>query len=209
MENWTGNELFRPAVSGEQRLRARSPFALTNMASIRVKHKDANGKPIILDDAGSMLAPCSSSGEDLARGASEAVVRVVQRDHLGRSAAVGRRKEASAQVFIRKGSGEFIVNRVPFTEYFLSWEERMQFVVPFQVTDTLGAFDVWTLVQGGGKKGQAEAIRLGIARALQKFDPQYRKALKKNLLLRRDPRVVERQKPGQKGARKKFQWVKR
>ena len=80
---------------------------------------------------------------------------------------------------------------------------------PFLETETAGLYDVWCTVKGGGMSGQAGAVRLGVSRALQAFSPNFRVPLKRAGLLRRDPRRVERKKPGQKNARKKFQWVKR
>jgi len=122
---------------------------------------------------------------------------------------LGRRKAAVARVYLSEGSGKITVNKRELADYFP--EERMQYVVnqPFLVTENLGKYDVKVSLDGGGFKGQAEALRLGIARALCEVDAENRPALKKNGFLTRDPREVERKKPGQKKARKKFQFSKR
>ena len=133
----------------------------------------------------------------------------VEVDADGRSVAVGRRKSAVASVYVTPGSGAFEVNRKPVAEYFADPRHAIDVASPLKVTGTLGLYDVAAFVQGGGSTGQAGAVRLGVARALQRQNPDFRQALKKEGLLTRDARVVERKKPGQKKARKKFQWVKR
>lgn len=123
---------------------------------------------------------------------------------------LGRRKSAIARVYLGSGKGTITINNKPFDEYFK--EDTLQYIVkqPFELTNTLGSFDVTVNLQGGGLKGQAEALRLGIARALCEVDKeQYRPTLKAEGLLTRDPREVERKKPGQPGARKRFQFSKR
>jgi small subunit ribosomal protein S9 len=121
----------------------------------------------------------------------------------------GRRKSATARVYLRPGSGTFEVNRVPIDQYFKNETLRMIIRQPLQLTDTLGKFDVLVNVEGGGISGQAGAVRHGIARALVEFNAELRKKLKKAGLLTRDPRAKERKKYGQKGARKRFQFSKR
>jgi small subunit ribosomal protein S9 len=121
----------------------------------------------------------------------------------------GRRKNATARVYLRPGSGEFKINRSPIDNYFKNETLRMIIRQPLQLTDTLGKFDVVVTVDGGGTAGQAGAVRHGIARALLEFNAELRKRLKKAGLLTRDPRVKERKKYGQKGARKRFQFSKR
>ena len=122
---------------------------------------------------------------------------------------VGRRKAAVARVFLKEGSGKIIVNDKDYKEYFPV--EQLQYYVelPLKVTDNLNKFDIKANVQGGGIKGQAEALKLGIARALLKLNSDYRSVLKENKLLTRDPREVERKKPGRPKARKRFQFSKR
>lgn len=134
-------------------------------------------------------------------------VRVV--DELGRSYATGKRKCSIARVWVMPGTGQIRVNRRRMTEYFPALTRRMDVLAPFEVSGTLGCFDVMSTVKGGGSTGQAQALRHGIARALQLFDPALRPVLKSEGLLTRDSRVVERKKPGLAKARKAYQWVKR
>ena len=123
--------------------------------------------------------------------------------------AIGRRKSSVARVYLKEGKGNIVVNGKDFKEYFPV--ESMQYKIeqPFKLLDTKSNFDISINVVGGGNTGQAEAIRLAISRALCDIDSENRSMLKSNGLLTRDSRVVERKKPGQKKARKKFQWVKR
>jgi small subunit ribosomal protein S9 len=121
----------------------------------------------------------------------------------------GRRKTSVARVWIHPGSGRVVVNRRTFEDYFPRETLRMIIAQPFQVTNTAGQFDVLASVTGGGPTGQAGAVRHGIARALVRFDVQLRQTLKKAGLLTRDPRMRERKKYGQPGARQKFQYSKR
>lgn len=123
--------------------------------------------------------------------------------------ATGRRKNAIARVRLKEGKGEIVVNNKKGLEYFKR-EVLMQYVnQPFEVTDSVGKYDVRVRVNGGGLAGQAGALRLGIARALVKADEELRKILRSHGLLTRDPRMVERKKYGQKKARKRFQFSKR
>lgn len=122
---------------------------------------------------------------------------------------VGRRKNAVARVFLRNGSGKVTVNDREFENYFPLKEHRDNILLPFVVTETLGKYDVFANVSGGGLTGQSDAIRLGIARALVDLNPDFRPQLKAESLLKRDPRMVERKKYGQKKARKRFQFSKR
>ena len=122
---------------------------------------------------------------------------------------IGRRKSSVARIYMKKGKGKILVNGKDFKEYFPVSTMQYKLEQPFKIIDMLGDFDVNVNVNGGGNTGQSEAIRLAISRALCKFDVENRTPLKSEGLLRRDSRVVERKKPGQKKARKKFQWVKR
>ncbi|KAL6779792.1 MRPS9 [Auxenochlorella protothecoides x Auxenochlorella symbiontica] len=144
---------------------------------------------------------------DLQEEAAASHVRVV--DHLGRSQATGKRKTSIARVWIWEGQGHMMVNKQPYDQYFKTLPRRNDVITPFAVTNTLGSFDVMVNVIGGGTTGQSQAVRHGIAKALQFFDPAHRPELKSAGLLTRDARVVERKKPGRKKARKAFQWVKR
>ena len=122
---------------------------------------------------------------------------------------IGRRKEAVARIYLSQGKGNITVNGKDFKEYFPVDTMQYKLEQPFKRADLSGKFDVKVNVDGGGTTGQAEAIRLAISRALCEFNPENRPALKSQALLTRDARVVERKKPGQKKARKQFQWVKR
>lgn len=121
----------------------------------------------------------------------------------------GRRKSATARVYLRPGGGHFKVNGAAIDSYFKNEALRMIIRQPLQLTDTVNKFDVVVNVNGGGSAGQAGAVRHGIARALLEFNAELRKKLKKAGLLTRDPRAKERKKYGQKGARKRFQFSKR
>jgi small subunit ribosomal protein S9 len=121
----------------------------------------------------------------------------------------GRRKTATARVYLRPGTGEIRVNRKTFEEYFPNQALRMVIRQPLTLTDTAGKFDIVVNVAGGGPTGQAGALRHGITRALMVFNTDLRPALKDAGLVTRDPRQKERKKYGQKGARKRFQFSKR
>jgi small subunit ribosomal protein S9 len=129
----------------------------------------------------------------------------VQNQHYG----TGRRKTSTARVFLRPGTGNFIVNNKPFEQYFFDELHRMLVRQPLQASETLDKFDLLVLVEGGGMHGQAGAVQHGIARALVRFNADLRGVLKKAGFLRRDPRMKERKKYGQPGARKRFQFSKR
>ena len=122
---------------------------------------------------------------------------------------LGRRKEAVARLYMTEGDGKIVIDGRDYKEYFPL--ATLQYVIEqaFDLTDTKGKYDLKVHLNGGGIKGQAEALRLAIARALVKIDPEYRPTLKAKGLMRRDPRMVERKKPGQPKARKKNQFSKR
>jgi len=121
----------------------------------------------------------------------------------------GKRKSSTARVRLIPGEGQVTVNKRALSEYFKGETQRTIIRYPLAVTDTLGKFDIRALVDGGGTSGQAGAIRLGIANALLQFNTELRPKRKKAGLLRRDSRIKERKKYGQKGARKRFQFSKR
>ena len=123
--------------------------------------------------------------------------------------AVGRRKEAVTRVFLTKGEGKITINDKDYKTYFPLVYLQNQVEAPFKVLEAADKFDVVVNAQGGGVKGQAEAVKLGIARALLQVNPEFRPSLKAAGLLKRDPRAVERKKPGKKKARKSFQFSKR
>ena len=121
----------------------------------------------------------------------------------------GRRKTSVARVYLRPGSGEYRVNGRPFNEYFVTEAQRASARQPLISTDTAATFNVVANVSGGGVNGQADAMKLGLARALMQFNAELRKKLKSVGMVTRDSRGKERKKYGQKGARKRFQFSKR
>lgn len=121
----------------------------------------------------------------------------------------GRRKSAIARVYLRPGSGDFKVNGKAFEEYFVTPSQRTSAKQPLTSTELAATFNVLARVSGGGVNGQADAVKLGIARALMQFNAELRKPLKAAGMVTRDPRAKERKKYGQKGARKRFQYSKR
>ncbi|MDW4548547.1 30S ribosomal protein S9 [Defluviimonas sp. D31] len=131
------------------------------------------------------------------------------RDELGRSYATGKRKDAVARVWIKPGSGKVTVNGKDMGAYFARPVLQMILRQPFQVANVEGQFDVMATVVGGGLSGQAGAVKHGISRALQLYEPSLRSALKAAGFLTRDSRVVERKKYGKRKARRSFQFSKR
>ena len=129
-------------------------------------------------------------------------------DEFGRSYGTGRRKTGIARVWLKEGSGQITVNNKAIHQYFQPTQRR-EAIMALEEAKVSGQYDVWCTVKGGGITGQAGAVRLGIARALKAQVPILQPTLSKSGMLTRDPRRVERKKPGQKKARKKFQWVKR
>jgi small subunit ribosomal protein S9 len=123
--------------------------------------------------------------------------------------ATGRRKTSTARVFLRPGSGAISINSRAFDAFFPTEVLRLRIRTPLVLTETADKFDILATVAGGGVSGQAGAVRLGIARALVKYNLELRSRLKKEGFLTRDARIKERKKYGQKGARKRFQFSKR
>lgn len=131
------------------------------------------------------------------------------RDEHGRSYATGKRKDAVARVWIKDGTGRVLVNRKDYSDYFKRPVLQMIIRQPFRLVNAENSFDVMATVKGGGLSGQAGAIKHGISKALQLYDPSYRSALKAAGFLTRDSRVVERKKYGRRKARRRFQFSKR
>jgi small subunit ribosomal protein S9 len=127
----------------------------------------------------------------------------------GHAYGTGRRKESIARVFIKLGAGRFEVNGRPVDSYFKTVAARHAAIEPLKFSETQNQFDVNATVKGGGLSGQAEAVRLGLSRALAQFNAELRPRLRKSGFLTRDSRMKERKKYGQKGARKRFQFSKR
>lgn len=130
-------------------------------------------------------------------------------DEITKYMTVGRRKEAVARVRLLPGKGSIIVNSLPYEKYFIRETDRIIIRQPFDITNTFNKYDVMANIRGGGLNGQAGALRHGISRALILAQPELKDFLRKNGFLTRDPRMKERKKYGQKGARKRFQWTKR
>ena len=122
---------------------------------------------------------------------------------------LGRRKKSVARVYVKNGTGSVTINGRDYKEYFPTMPLQYRIHQPFALTENEGKYDVNVNVKGGGITGQIEAVRLGIARALVELDPEYKTTLKREGLMTRDPRMVERKKYGQPKARKKFQFSKR
>ena len=139
----------------------------------------------------------------------EAVVNEPKIDTLGRSYATGRRKESTARVWVKRGTGNISINGKEMVNYFARPVLQMQLNFVFDITERKDQFDVIATVKGGGLSGQAGAVRHGLSRALSLFEPDLRKPLKTAGMLTRDSRVVERKKYGRAKARKSFQFSKR
>lgn len=123
--------------------------------------------------------------------------------------ALGRRKAAVARIYVKEGKGNITVNKKKFEDYFTIPEQKFQILRPLQTVEASEKYDIVARLTGGGISGQAEALKLAIARALVKINSEDKTALKREGFMTRDSRVVERKKPGQPGARKKFQFSKR
>ncbi|MCP4395172.1 MAG: 30S ribosomal protein S9 [Alphaproteobacteria bacterium] len=162
-----------------------------------------------LEDLKDAIAETNADAAVSSAMVEEPVVREPKRDELGRSYATGRRKNATARVWIKPGKGLIVVNGKPLETYFPRPVLRMLINQPFEVTSRAAEFDVFCTVKGGGLSGQAGAVRHGISRALNDYEPELRPLLKKEGFLTRDSRVVERKKYGKAKARKSFQFSKR
>ncbi len=149
------------------------------------------------------------TGAEAGEAVAEAPAREPVRDELGRSYATGKRKDAVARVWIRPGSGKVTVNGREMKDYFARPVLQMILRQPFEVAGVVDQFDVMATVKGGGLSGQAGAVKHGISKALQLYDPALRPALKAAGFLTRDARVVERKKYGKRKARRSFQFSKR
>jgi small subunit ribosomal protein S9 len=130
-------------------------------------------------------------------------------DQITKYTTTGRRKESVARVQLIQGKGDIVVNNKPCEKYFIRETDRIIIKQPLQITDNLNKYDIIANIRGGGLSGQAGALQLGISRALSLAEPGHRDLLRKQGFLTRDPRMKERKKYGQKGARKRFQWTKR
>ena len=161
------------------------------------------------DDAAATDAPAAEAPAAPVEQSTPAIHREPVRDELGRSYATGKRKDAVARVWIKPGSGKVVVNAKEMPVYFARPVLQMILRQPFQVAGVDGQFGVMATVAGGGLSGQAGAVKHGISKALQLYNPSLRPALKAAGFLTRDSRVVERKKFGKAKARKSFQFSKR
>ena len=159
-----------------------------------------------LKDLGEAVASEETGATEVS---NDAPKREKEVDSLGRSYGTGRRKDAVARVWLKPGTGKVTVNGRDQAEYFARQTQRLVLNQPFLIVSSVGHFDVVCTVKGGGLSGQAGAVRHGISRALEKFDPEFRPALKKAGMLTRDARIVERKKVGKHKARRTKQWAKR
>ena len=155
------------------------------------------------------LAELSEAAGTRAPTVAEVISREPVRDELGRAYATGKRKDAVARVWIKPGSGKVTVNGRDIKVYFARPVQQLLLNQPFQIAGVVGEFDVVATVAGGGLSGQAGAVKHGISKALQLYDPNLRAALKAAGFLTRDARVVERKKFGRRKARRSFQFSKR
>lgn len=153
--------------------------------------------------------PAAAKKTDSKDEVAETEAREPKIDAQGRAYATGRRKDAVARVWLKPGKGSVIVNGRDQTVYFARQTQRLVLNQPFLISDKVGMFDVFCTVKGGGLSGQAGAVRHGISRALENFDPALRPVLKKAGMLTRDARTVERKKIGKHKARRSKQWAKR
>ncbi len=161
-----------------------------------------------LDELKSAVSDAAAEA-GVAPAAAEAPRREAKRDALGRAYATGKRKDAVARVWVKPGSGKVTVNNKPIAVYFARPVLQMILKQPFTVAGVEGEFDVMATVEGGGLSGQAGAVKHGISKALQIYEPSLRPALKAAGFLTRDSRVVERKKYGKRKARRSFQFSKR
>ncbi|MBN8291551.1 30S ribosomal protein S9 [Rhodobacter sp. NTK016B] len=162
-----------------------------------------------LDALKDAVAGAASAAPEGAEGTETAAPREPQRDSLGRAYATGKRKDAIARVWIKPGSGKVVVNGKDINAYFARPVLQMILKQPFEITNTVGQFDVFATVVGGGLSGQSGAVKHGVSKALQLYDPSLRAVLKAAGFLTRDSRVVERKKYGKRKARRSFQFSKR
>ncbi|KAK9813490.1 hypothetical protein WJX73_002060 [Symbiochloris irregularis] len=176
---------------------------------------DGLGSEMSIEDRMEQLGQAADA-ERAARHAKEMAIqqehaaKLVQKiDERGRAYGTGKRKASVARVWIWEGQGNLDINGRTLDAYFGTMPHRLDVLTPFSATGTLDQFDMRALVRGGGNTGQAQALRHGIAKALQAYSPPLHSRLKSFGLLTRDSRVVERKKPGKAKARKSFQWVKR
>ena len=189
----------------------------TDAEKVKVEKKPSRKKEAKVNDLKDIKAAAAAQAQETPAAtqapavsvSAEPAVRKPKVDARGRAYGTGRRKDAVARVWLQRGSGKVVVNGRDQAVYFARHTQRLILNQPFLIVNSVGHFDVMCTVKGGGLSGQAGAVRHGISRALENFDPQYRPALKKAGMLTRDARSVERKKVGMHGARRTKQWAKR
>lgn len=213
-----GNNLISVDIRAHQHIALRHACSGTgNMGSDT--HFDSLERPVLVDSRDPLKHPLASLSTEEMQQRHEywKKVQSINRppvyekkvDENGEAFAIGSRKRSRAKVWIRNGTGQIVVNDRPWVDFFYRLDLRDKILHPFGLVGLMGQMDVRCRVDGGGPKGQAEAVRHAVARALQNWDPTFRSVLKSNGLLTRDSREVESKKYGRKKARKAFQWVKR
>mmetsp|Transcript_24685 Transcript_24685/g.34484 ORF Transcript_24685/g.34484 Transcript_24685/m.34484 type:complete len:202 (+) Transcript_24685:44-649(+) len=200
---WNAINSLRTARRGALRARAWSVRQLSfNKERLEFDvTSDESERPEIFDDWGSDL--------DVTAGRIDRIRRERKVDETGAATGRGKRKRAQVVAKIREGDGEITVNGRPHVEYFQDWGHRSQLLIPFEVLNLEGKFDVELEVKGGGPTGQSEAAKIAISKALQNFEPNHRTKLKREFLLSTDVRRVQPKKWGKTKARRAWQWVKR
>ncbi len=163
----------------------------------------------VKNDLASLAKVVAEGAKEMNPAAAAPVKREPKLDAQGRAYATGRRKESVARVWLQRGKGKVVVNGKPQEQYFGRQTQLLVLNQPFLIAGRVGEFDVVCTVKGGGLSGQAGAVRHGISRALENFEPTLRPALKKAGMLTRDARTVERKKVGKHKARRSKQWAKR
>ena len=197
--NWNSSEMKKQEPKTEQ---TAPPEGAEAAEAAEVPQAAAAGEPVQAPDAGVAAEAAQAPQVQLAP-------QPGNKDPGGHIWGTGRRKSSVARVRIRPGSGKILVNKRSVEDYFKTERDRQTVRSPLEATKLASSYDVWVNVNGGGITGQADAVKLGLARALIKAAPEAASALRENNLLTRDARMKERKKPGQPGARKRFQFSKR
>lgn len=188
------------AAATEKKAAPKKEEAVKDLKDLGEAVQDAKAEEAAAEKLEAIIAPAT---------AEEPIKREKKVDDQGRAYATGRRKDAVARVWVKPGSGKVVVNGRDQAVYFARQTQRLVLNQPFLIVGAVGKYDVMCTVKGGGLSGQAGAVRHGISRALENYDPDLRPALKKAGMLTRDDRIVERKKVGKHKARRSKQWAKR
>lgn len=189
-----------PKKAAKKDVEPKKEEAVKDLKDLGEAVQDAKAEEAAAEKLEAIIAPAT---------AEEPIKREKKVDDQGRAYATGRRKDAVARVWVKPGSGKVIVNGRDQGVYFARQTQRLVLNQPFLIVGAVGKYDVMCTVKGGGLSGQAGAVRHGISRALENYDPDLRPALKKAGMLTRDDRIVERKKVGKHKARRSKQWAKR